>query len=339
MTSTAPLTKKDFKSDQEVRWCPGCGDYGILNAVQSAFAKLGKSLDNTVVVSGIGCSSRFPYYMETYGFHTIHGRAPAVATGVKVANPELDVWVITGDGDALSIGGNHFVHMLRRNVGLKVLLFNNRIYGLTKGQYSPTSERGKTTSSTPLGSVDEPFHPVSLAIGANASFVARSVDVFLPHLEQTIMAAAAHEGTAFVEIYQNCNIYNDGAYKSFTDKAVRSDRVVELEHGKPLLFGADGNKGVRMNADLQPEVVEIGVDGVTESDVLVWDETSENPALPMALAQMSEADLPVPIGVFRRNQRAKFEDAVHAQIDAAKQAKQESLEELLNRGETWTVGG
>ena len=229
MTATAkPLVKKDYKSDQDIRWCPGCGDYAVLNAVQSAFAKLGKSLHETVIISGIGCSSRFPYYMETYGFHTIHGRAPTIATGVKVNNPDLDVWVITGDGDALSIGGNHFIHTLRRNVGLKILLFNNRIYGLTKGQYSPTSERGKTTASTPMGSLDYPFSPIALALGARASFVARSIDVFLPHLEATITAAAAHRGTAMVEIYQNCNIFNDDAFKGFTDKAVRSDRILEL---------------------------------------------------------------------------------------------------------------
>ena len=339
MTTTASLSKKDFKSNQEVRWCPGCGDYGILNSVQSAFAKLGKRLESTVVVSGIGCSSRFPYYMGTYGFHTIHGRAPAVATGVKVANPELDVWVVTGDGDALSIGGNHFVHCLRRNVGLKILLFNNRIYGLTKGQYSPTSERGKTTKSTPMGSVDDPFRPLSLALGANASFVARSVDVFGPHLEKTLMQASEHDGTALVEIYQNCNIYNDGAFKSFTDKVAREDRVLYLEHGKPLLFGADKDKGIRLDSSFRPEIIEIGKDGNTVDDVLVWDEKADNLALPMALAEMSEADFPVPIGVFRRESRPNFEAAVTAQIADAKAAKgSETLDELLQRGDTWVVG-
>jgi 2-oxoglutarate ferredoxin oxidoreductase subunit beta len=339
MTTTSSLTKKDFKSNQEVRWCPGCGDYGILNAVQSAFAKLGKRLDDTVVISGIGCSSRFPYYMETYGFHTIHGRAPAVATGVKIANPELDVWVVTGDGDALSIGGNHFVHALRRNVGLKILLFNNRIYGLTKGQYSPTSERGKATKSTPMGSVDDPFRPLSLALGANASFVARSVDVFGPHLEEMIMQASAHQGTALVEIYQNCNIYNDGAFRSFTEKAVREDRVLQLEHGKPLLFGTDHKKGIRLDANFRPQVVEIGLDGVTEGDVLVWDEDADNLALPMALAEMSEADLPVPIGVFRRESRPTLEAGMRQQIDEARASKgDETLDELLAKGDTWVVG-
>ena len=338
MTSTAPLTKKAFKSDQEVRWCPGCGDYGILNSVQSAFAKLGKSLENTVIISGIGCSSRFPYYMGTYGFHTIHGRAPAIATGVKVANPELDVWVVTGDGDALSIGANHFIHVLRRNVGLKILLFNNRIYGLTKGQYSPTSERGKLTKSTPMGSVDDPFRPLSLALGANASFVARSIDVFGQHLEKTLMDAAAHEGTALVEIYQNCNIYNDGAFKSFTEKGVRQDRVLYLEDGEPLLFGAEKNMGIRLDGNFRPQVVEVGENGVTIDDVLVWDEDAENLGLPMALTEMSEEDFPVPIGVFRRRIRPTLERAISDQMAEAR-AKQgeESLDDLLAKGDTWTV--
>ncbi len=339
MTTTEnPLTKKDFKSDQDIRWCPGCGDYAVLNAVQSAFAKLGKSLHNTVIISGIGCSSRFPYYMETYGFHTIHGRAPTIATGVKVANPDLDVWVITGDGDALSIGGNHFIHVLRRNVGLKILLFNNRIYGLTKGQYSPTSERGKTTASTPLGSLDYPFSPIALAIGARASFVARSVDIFLPHLEATIMAAAAHEGTAMVEIYQNCNIFNDDAFKDFTEKSVRSDRILEIEHGKPLLFGKEKTQGLRLDRELRPEIVTIGENGITESDVVVWDEHADNPAMAMALAALSESAFPVPIGVFRSRTRPSLEDAVGDQIAQARSRRQETLEELLNAGDTWVVG-
>ena len=337
-TTEKPLTKKDFKSDQDIRWCPGCGDYAVLNAVQSAFAKLGKSLHNTVVISGIGCSSRFPYYMDTYGFHTIHGRAPTIATGVKVANPDLDVWVITGDGDALSIGGNHFIHALRRNVGLKILLFNNRIYGLTKGQYSPTSERGKTTTSTPMGSLDYPLSPIALAIGARASFVARSIDILLPHLEATIMAAAAHEGTAMVEIYQNCNIFNDGAFKSFTDKELRSDRILELEHGKPLLFGAEKNLGLRMDREMRPEIVTLGKDGITESDVMVWEEHAENPAMAMALAAMSETTFPVPIGVFRSRSRPCLEDAVAEQVVQAEQKRHETLEDLLNSGDTWVVG-
>jgi len=324
------LTKKDYKSDQDVRWCPGCGDYAILNAVQGAFAKLGKSLDDTVIISGIGCSSRFPYYMETYGFHTIHGRAPALATGTKIANPDLDVWVITGDGDALSIGGNHFIHAMRRNVGLKILLFNNRIYGLTKGQYSPTSPVGKTTKSTPMGSVDHPFSPVNLALGAGCSFVARSVDVFLPHLEKTILEAAAHDGTALVEIYQNCNIFNDGAYKGFTDKEVRQDRVVELEAGKPMTFGTDGDKGLAFDDQLQPRIV-------AADQASAWDDAAASPAAAMALASMSEEELPVPIGIFRKTQRANFEAAVHAQLDAAKQSNPHGLRDLLFAGDTWDV--
>lgn len=327
------LTKKDFKSDQDVRWCPGCGDYAILNAVQTAFANLGKNLHETVIISGIGCSSRFPYYMETYGFHTIHGRAPAVATGTKLANPNLDVWVITGDGDSLSIGGNHLIHTLRRNVGLKIILFNNRIYGLTKGQYSPTSEKGKRTKSTPMGSLDEPFSPISLALGAGATFVARSVDIFAPHLISMIERMDAHRGTALLEVYQNCNIFNDGAFRGFTEKDVRSDRVVELQHGKPLLFGADHSKAVTFDAAFVPQVV-----GASEG-LSTWDERAASPAAAMALAHASEAELPVPIGVFRDVDRPAFEDDVVGQVAAARAKRQESMAELLAGNETWTVGG
>jgi 2-oxoglutarate ferredoxin oxidoreductase subunit beta len=334
MTTAEPvLQKKDYRSDQEVRWCPGCGDYAILNAVTAAFAKLQKKLHETVIVSGIGCSSRFPYYMETFGFHTIHGRAPAIATGVKVANPALDVWVVTGDGDAMSIGGNHLIHALRRNVGLKILMFNNRIYGLTKGQYSPTSEQGKITKSSPLGTVDYPFHPIALALGAGATFIARGVDVFLPQLEDVICRAAAHGGTAFTEIYQNCNIFNDGAYKAFTEKDVRDERVMALEHGKPLLFGKQKDKGVAFDANFRPRIVTGGELG----KALVWDETTDNPAPAMALASMSESEFPVPIGVFRRRDKATFESGVQAQIATAKAKKQQSLKELLLQGEVWTV--
>ena len=327
------LTKKDFKSDQDVRWCPGCGDYAILNAVQTAFANLGKNLHETVIISGIGCSSRFPYYMETYGFHTIHGRAPAVATGTKLANPHLDVWVITGDGDSLSIGGNHLIHTLRRNVGLKIILFNNRIYGLTKGQYSPTSEKGKRTKSTPMGSLDEPFSPISLALGAGASFVARSVDIFAPHLISMIERMDAHRGTALLEVYQNCNIFNDGAFRGFTEKDVRSDRVVELQHGKPLLFGGDHSKAVAFDSGFVPQIV-----GASD-DLPNWDERAVSPAAAMALAHASEADLPVPIGVFRDVDRPAFEDDVVGQVAAARAKRQESMAELLAGSETWTVGG
>jgi 2-oxoglutarate ferredoxin oxidoreductase subunit beta len=329
----APLTKKDFKSDQDVRWCPGCGDYAILNAVQTAFAKLGKNLHETVIISGIGCSSRFPYYMETYGFHTIHGRAPAVATGTKLANPNLDVWVITGDGDSLSIGGNHLIHVLRRNVGLKIILFNNRIYGLTKGQYSPTSEKGKRTKSTPMGSIDEPFSPIALALGAGATFVARSVDIFAPHLISMIERMDSHRGTALLEVYQNCNIFNDGAFRGFTEKDARSDRVVELQHGEPLRFGENGDKVVAFDDQFVPQVV-----SATET-APIWDERAVSPAAAMALAHASEADLPVPIGVFRDVDRPAFEEDVVGQVAAARAKRQESMAELLAGGETWTVGG
>lgn len=327
------MQKQDYKTDQEVRWCPGCGDYAILNAVQSAFAKLGKQLHETVIVSGIGCSSRFPYYMETYGFHTIHGRAPAIATGVKLSNPALDVWVVTGDGDAMSIGGNHFIHAMRRNVGLKILMFNNRIYGLTKGQFSPTSEQGKVTKSSPLGVVDYPFSPIALTLGAGGTFVARGVDILGPHLEETITKASAHQGTAVVEIYQNCNIFNDGAYKGFTDKGVREQRILMLEHGKPLLFGANKDQGIAFDAQFRPYLVA----GADLGKAYVWDETAETPAPAMALATMSETEFPVPIGVFRRREKPTFEAGVQAQLVAAKAKKQESLRDLLFAGEIWTV--
>ena len=327
------LTKKDYKTDQEVRWCPGCGDYSILNAVQGAFAKLGKQLHETVIISGIGCSSRFPYYMETFGFHTIHGRAPAIATGVKVANPALDVWVVTGDGDALSIGGNHFIHAMRRNVGLKILLFNNRIYGLTKGQFSPTSEQGKVTKSSPLGTVEYPFSPIALALGAGGTFIARGVDVFGAHLEDVICKASAHSGLALVEIYQNCNIFNDGAFKGFSEKEVRDERILYLQHGKPLLFGPNKDQGIRFDGNFQPQLVTGGELG----SAFVWDETAENVAPAMALATMSEAQFPVPIGVFRRREKATFEKGIHNQIAGAKAKKKESLKDLLHAGEIWDV--
>ena len=327
------INKRDFKSDQDVRWCPGCGDYSILNSVQAAFADLGKKLHETVIISGIGCSSRFPYYMETYGFHTIHGRAPALATGVKLSNPDLDVWVVTGDGDAMSIGGNHFIHTMRRNVGLKVLMFNNRIYGLTKGQYSPTSPHGKVTKSTPMGSVDHPFSPIALALGAGGTFVARSVDILAPHLQSTIKQADSHGGTAVVEVYQNCNIFNDGAYKHFTDKIVRSERMVELRHGEPLLFGKDHDKGIAFDENFQPYLVE----GDDLGKAYIWDEAAASPAPAMALATMDESRFPVPIGVFRRQEKANYEQAVNLQVEHAKSTTQQSLADLLYAGEIWEV--
>ena len=336
MSETAELTRKDFQSDQDVRWCPGCGDYAILKAVQSVLPELGIPKEKFVVVSGIGCSSRFPYYMGTYGFHTIHGRAPAVATGLKLSRPELEVWVVTGDGDALSIGGNHLIHALRRNVGLKILLFNNRIYGLTKGQYSPTSEVGKRTSSTPFGSIDAPFDPLSLVLGAGAGFVARGVDIFQKELAEILRRAAAHPGSAFIEIYQNCNIFNDGAFSHVTDKDRRRSDVLYLEHGKPLVFGDEPRRGIRLSG-LELEVVELGGD-VGEDDCLVWDENRPDPALAFLLAQMRAPEFPTPIGVFRAVERPAFEEQVGAQVRTETERRGEGkLEDLLREGDTWEV--
>ena len=338
-TATLPVyNKKDFQTDQEIRWCPGCGDYAILSAVQSVFAELGIRRENFVMISGIGCSSRFPYYMNVFGFHTIHGRAPAIATGLKIARPDLEVWVATGDGDSLSIGGNHTIHMLRRNVGLKVLLFNNRIYGLTKGQFSPTSETGKKTKSTPYGSSDRPFNPISLAIGAEATFVARSVDVFQGHLKDTLKKAAAHKGSAYTEILQNCNIFNDGAWSGLTEKEARSEHVVMLEHGKPLIFGKNRDKGIRMNGfDL--EVVQLG-NGVAEADLLVHNENDPRPAYAFLLASMeTQPGFPTPIGVLRSWENVpRFEELLNSQI-AEVQAKRGKgdLGKLLRSGDTWEV--
>jgi 2-oxoglutarate ferredoxin oxidoreductase subunit beta len=337
-TTTLPTyTKKDFQTDQEVRWCPGCGDYAILSAVQSVFPELGIPKEKFVIVSGIGCSSRFPYYMNVYGFHGIHGRAPAIATGVKIANPELEVWVATGDGDALSIGGNHTIHMLRRNVGIKVLLFNNRIYGLTKGQYSPTSEAGKKTKSTPFGSPDRPFQPLSLALGADATFVARSVDVFQPHLKATLKRAATHKGSAFIEILQNCNIFNDGAWETLTDTNVRSDHTITLEHGQPLVFGKNRDKGIRRKG-LELEVVTLG-NGTSEKDLIVHDEKNPNPAYAFLLSRMElHPGFPAPIGVLRAVDEPRYEDRIAAQIrDVTAKRGPGDLDKLLRAGDTWEV--
>ncbi|HEV2704582.1 MAG TPA: 2-oxoacid:ferredoxin oxidoreductase subunit beta [Pyrinomonadaceae bacterium] len=332
------LTKADFVSGQEVRWCPGCGDYSILNNVQKVMPELGIPREKIVFVSGIGCSSRFPYYMNTYGFHSIHGRAPAVATGIKTANPDLSVWVITGDGDALSIGGNHFMHAIRRNLDINFILFNNRIYGLTKGQYSPTSEIGKKTKSTPMGTIDYPVNPVSLAIASEATFVARSLDLDVKHLGTTVEAAARHKGVSFVEVYQNCNIFNDGAFEYFTERAVRTDRMIYLEHGRPMVFGKERNKGIRMNG-AQPEVVEIGGEtGLTENDLLVHDVHLKDPSVAFMLARMEYPDFPQPVGIFRDVERETYEDMLAAQIEQAI-ARQGagSLERLINSGDMWTV--
>jgi len=337
-TDTLPIyTKKDFQTDQEVRWCPGCGDYAILSAVQSVFAELHIPREKFVIISGIGCSSRFPYYMNTYGFHSIHGRAPAVGTGVKLVHPELEVWVATGDGDSLSIGGNHTIHMLRRNVGLKVLMFNNRIYGLTKGQYSPTSELGKKAKSTPFGSLDRPFDPISLAIGAEATFVARSVDIFQQHLKDTLKLAAAHQGSAYIEIMQNCNIFNDGAWRTLTEKDARSEHVVMLEHGKPLVFGKNHDKGIRENG-LSLEVVPLG-NGVSERDMLIHDASNPNPAYAFVLSRMEYLPgFPTPIGVFRSVDAPRYEDLIANQIrDVQAKKGRGDLAKLLRAGDTWEV--
>src|SRR3954465_7288156 len=300
---------QDYASDQDVRWCPGCGDYAILMQVKKVFAKLGIDRTKTVFISGIGCSSRFPYYMNTYGIHSIHGRAPTFVTGLKLARPDLDIWMVTGDGDGLSIGGNHLLHIIRRNVDIKILLFNNRIYGLTKGQYSPTSELGKKTKSTPMGSPDNPIRPISMAIAAEASFAARSIDVDVKHLESTLERAAAHVGTAFVEIYQNCNIFNDGAYNYATDKATKSDTTLYLEHGKPLTF-AGGTKGIRLNG-LTPEVVE--TKDVKPDDLLIHDEKLAEPSLAFLLSRLRYPEFPEPMGVFRSISQGRYDDLVRQQ--------------------------
>jgi len=333
-TAIVPLTRKDFQTDQEVRWCPGCGDYAILASVQKVMPELGIPKENIVFVSGIGCSSRFPYYMNTYGFHTIHGRAPAIATGLKNTRPDLQVWVVTGDGDALAIGGNHFIHAIRRNVDLKILLFNNRIYGLTKGQYSPTSEFGKKAKSTPYGSIDAPINPIQLALGANASFVARSIDVEAKHLQEMLHRMAAHKGTAVLEIYQNCNVFNDGAFDHLTNKATKADNQLVLEHGKPLLF-ANGRKGIRQRG-MELEVVEVGEGGVPESELLVWDEKA-NSALAFLLAGMGP-DFPTPIGVFRQVERPVYHELEAQQAqEVEKRLGAGDLAKLLAGKDTWTV--
>jgi 2-oxoglutarate ferredoxin oxidoreductase subunit beta len=338
MSASLPVyKKKDFQSDQDVRWCPGCGDYAILSAVQSVFPELGVPREKFVVVSGIGCSSRFPYYMNTFGFHGIHGRAHAIATGIKIAQPELEVWVATGDGDSLSIGGNHTIHMLRRNVGIKVLLFNNRIYGLTKGQYSPTSELGKRAKSTPYGSLDRPFNPLSLALGVEATFVARSVDIFQPHLKGVLKRAAAHSGSAFIEVLQNCNIFNDGAWEGLTDKGLRDDHTIALEHGKPLVFGKSRDKGI-CRKGLELEVVTLG-GGVSEEDLLVHNEHNPNPAYAFLLSRMdAEPGFPTPIGVLRSVEAPRYELEITEQLRRVTEKKGEGdLEALLHAGDTWEV--
>ncbi len=337
-TTRPQLQAKDFASDQDVRWCPGCGDYAILKAIQKALAEIGREPDQTVFVSGIGCAARFPYYVSTYGFHTIHGRAPAFATGIKLANPDLDVWVITGDGDGLSIGGNHMLHVLRRNVDLQIVLFNNEIYGLTKGQYSPTSKQGTRTPSTPQGSIELPVLPAAFALGAAARFVARSIDTTQAHLVDVLKRAHAHKGASFVEIFQNCVVFNDGTHAAFTEKTVAADNQILVEHGKPLLFGKNKDKGLILACGaLEFEVVTVGVDGVTEDDILVHDET--NRSLAMMLAYMRPPTLPMALGVLYCNPRPSYEVDVHQQAAeaGATPVKEADLARLLSGGRTWTV--
>lgn len=331
-----PLTLKDFATDQEVRWCPGCGDYAILKTIQKLLPELGAPRENQVFVSGIGCSSRFPYYMNTYGFHTIHGRAPAVATGVKLANPNLDVWVVTGDGDGFSIGGNHMLHVLRRNIDLQILLFNNEIYGLTKGQYSPTSKVGTRSPSSPGGSIDLPLAPCEVALAAGATFVARSIDTEARHLGPCVRRSYEHKGASFVEILQNCPIYNDGVFEQVKDKRQAAEHRIELEHGKPLVFGLEANKGIRLNSQaLQLEVVELGKGGITEADLLVHDEG--NKVMAQLLSTMSGPEFPVAVGVlYSERKNGYVEDSVEQQ-ETIRSREKGDLQQLLRSGNTWEV--
>ena len=336
-TQLPVLKPADFASDQDVRWCPGCGDYSILAQMKKVMPTLGVPRENIVFISGIGCSSRFPYYMNTYGMHSIHGRAPAVATGLKTCRPDLQVWVITGDGDGLSIGGNHLMHCIRRNMDLNIVLFNNRIYGLTKGQYSPTSPLGKVTKSTPMGAIDNPLHPLSIAIGCEATFVARSIDTNIKHLAEVFKRASEHRGTAFIEVYQNCNVFNDGAWEYATNRNTKLDTTLELVHGKPLIFGKDRDKGIRLNG-LEPEVVELGK-GITEDDLLFHDERSSEPSLAYLLTRMRHEDgFPEPIGVFRSVDAPRYDEMINEQVKVATEKKGKGdLETLFKTGETWTV--
>jgi 2-oxoglutarate ferredoxin oxidoreductase subunit beta len=339
-TALPVYTKKDFESGVDPRWCPGCGDFSIINQVQKALPAVGVRRENIVFISGIGCSSRFPYYMNNYGMHTLHGRAPSFASGLKVSRPELMVWIVTGDGDALAIGGNHFIHAMRRNIDLKLLMFNNRIYGLTKGQVSPTSELGKKTKTTPHGSPDAPFNPPALALGAGATFVARSIDVEGAHMGAVIKAAAEHKGSCFTEIYQNCPVFNDGAYAAITEKSVKIDALLRMEHGKPLLFGKDNKKGIRFNPQTaELEVVTVGENGVTEKDVLVHDAKRDDPTMAFMLANLAlKPGFPTPIGVFRDVKRPTAEDLTWDMINAAKSKKGEvDVSKLLAGSDTWSI--
>jgi len=328
------LTRKDFVSDQMVRWCPGCGDFAILAQVQKMLPTLGLPKEKIAFISGIGCSSRFPYYVDTYGFHSIHGRAPAIATGLKCARPDLQVWVVTGDGDGLSIGGNHLIHAIRRNIDINILLFNNRIYGLTKGQYSPTSERGKVTKSTPVGSIDRPIYPLRTALASEATFVARTVDTDVQHLGQILQRAAEHKGTSFVEIYQNCIVFNDGVFDEVENRSTREDFSVKLEHGKPLIFGKDKSRGIKMR-NMKPEVVDFDPSKPPE-DLLVHDEKA-GAEFAYMLTQLEPPDFPTPVGVFRSVEEATYNDLLDAQIESAKTGGGDDLEKLISGPENWEV--
>ncbi len=336
---TEKLTAKDFSSGQDVRWCPGCGDYSILAQVQRTLPNIDNIVkENVVWVSGIGCSSRFPYYMGTYGFHSIHGRAPAIATGLKLARPDLDVWVATGDGDLLSIGSNHFIHACRKNIDLKIILFNNRIYGLTKGQYSPTSEKGKVTKTSPYGSIDYPFNALSVALGSNATFVARTLDREPKHMAEMIDKAAGHKGIAFVEVYQNCPIFNDGAYAPLTDKETKDDNVLHLEHGKPMLFGKDKDKGIKLDG-FNPVIINLNDGKHSIDDVIIHDENDEGMVRAFILSHMTDhPDLPTPLGIFRKVNKPTYDEALVEQIDIVTKKKGKGdLEKLLFAGNTWEV--
>jgi len=339
MASAAEVSRKDFVSDQDVRWCPGCGDYSILANVQRVMPELGTPRENVVFVSGIGCSSRFPYYMNTYGFHTIHGRAPSFATGIKASHPELSVWVVTGDGDGLSIGGNHLLHTIRRNLDLQILLFNNRVYGLTKGQYSPTSPIGMRTKSTPTGSIDHPVDPIAFALGAGATFVARTIDVDAHHLQQMLRRAHAHRGTAFIEILQNCPVFNDGTWSELEDRKTRTDTALVLEHGRPLVWGAAGaRRGIQISAG-RPSIVELADDDdPAEHGVVVHDEHSRTAAYACALASLARPEFPLPVGVLRAIEKPCYEDMLQQQVDDAIATRGPGdLDALLHSGDTWTI--
>lgn len=341
LTALPDYSGKDFASDQDVRWCPGCGDYTILKQVQNAMPELGLAKKDIVFISGIGCSSRFPYYMDTFGMHSIHGRAPAIATGLKVSRPDLSVWVITGDGDSLSIGGNHFIHMLRRNVNLNMLLFNNQIYGLTKGQYSPASPEGSVTKSTPFGSVDHPFNPLSLALGADGTFVARAMDRDPKHLKEMILRSHKHKGASMLEIYQNCIVFNDGAFELFTDKKTRPQEAIYLEHGEPMVFGKEKDKGIRLDG-LKPQVVKLGEE-YSKDDLWIHDET--DPTKAHLLSRFFEhpsngagVQFPRPFGVLYAVDKPTYDEGVVAQVEHAKVSGNDAdLDQLLSGGETWTV--